>query len=52
MNYDGAERLEFGKGNTNVDPSVLSGQQPSGTHEWKRTPANANFIKNSPKDVK
>jgi len=52
MNYDGAEGLEFGGGNTKVDPSVLSGQQPSGTHEWKRTPANANFIKNSPKDVK
>ena len=49
MNYDGAERLEFGKGNTNVDPSVLSGQQPSGIHEWKRT--FANFIKKFPKDV-
>jgi hypothetical protein len=35
MNYDGAEGLEFGGGNTKVDPSVLSGQQPSGTHEWK-----------------
>jgi hypothetical protein len=33
MNYDGAEGLEFGGGNTKVDPSVLSGQQPSGTHE-------------------
>lgn len=37
MNYDGAEGLEFGGGNTKVDPSVLSGQQPSGTHEWKST---------------
>ena len=33
MNYDGAEGLEFGGGNTKVDPSVLSGQHPSGTHE-------------------
>jgi hypothetical protein len=33
MNYDGAEGLEFGGGNTKVDPSVLSGPQSSGTHE-------------------
>jgi hypothetical protein len=26
MNYDGAEGLEFGGGNTKVDPSVAAGQ--------------------------
>jgi len=26
MNYDGAEGLEFGGGNTEVDPSVAAGQ--------------------------
>jgi hypothetical protein len=26
MNYDGAEGLEFGEGNTKVDPSVAKGQ--------------------------
>ncbi len=26
MNYDGAEGLELGQGNTKLDPSVLKGQ--------------------------
>jgi len=26
MNYDGAKGLEFGGGNTKVDPSVTAGQ--------------------------
>lgn len=47
MNYDGAEGLEFGGGNTKIDPSVLAGQ--SEIPEDRRVAANG--AKSCPKGV-